>query len=136
MNVQLTPPDTPDWAIVDVPEWVEPYLGRPGLGALWTDKQGPLAPGVAGVDRYHANHFVVYRPETADYLYSDYTPTTIEYTPGLLPRYEKAMAPLLGKGAAQTDLLEPIMLGPVLELSPHPTVPPCVADGACQSGPR
>ena len=124
MDVQTTPRETPTWAMVEVPDWVEPYLGRPGLGPPWTDKTGPLASGVAGIDRYHANHFVVYRPETADYLYSEYTPTTIDYPRGLLPSYENAVAPLLSEGGSQTELLERLMLGPVLELTPHPTVPP------------
>ena len=85
-------PKTPAWAHVSVPEWVKPFQGKNGLPE-WEPryhKPGSTCGGaVAGMDLYHANYYVVYRPETAEYLYSGYTPENVDYMPGTLPGYER-----------------------------------------------
>jgi len=42
----------------------------------------PLAKGVTGIDRYQADHFVVYRDESAAHIYGGYTPLEVRYRPG------------------------------------------------------
>ena len=67
---EYTPPDCPNWAREKLPAWVQPYIGKNGMPADERSTSGPLSVGVLGMDLYQANHFVVYRPETAKYLYT------------------------------------------------------------------
>jgi len=46
------------------------------------------APPVKGIDLEHVQQMVVYRPETAEYLYTRYTPTKPAYRPGSRPKLE------------------------------------------------
>lgn len=64
---EYDPPTCPEWARVPVPEWVKPFQGKNGMPEPWHSKRGSMCGGaVAGIDRYQANLFVVYRPETAN----------------------------------------------------------------------
>lgn len=118
-------PAVPAWAIEEVPEAVRPFRGKAGLGAPWTDRPGPLGSAVAGIDRWQANHFVVHRKETAEFLYSSYTPTVVAYRAGSLPAYGKVVAQytagLDGARAKATALL----IRAMLDVFRHPTMPPC-----------
>ena len=82
------PPDCPDWARETLPAGMEAFRGRNGQPAPYCDRTVPLAMTVRGVDRYHANQFIVYRPETAEFLYKEYTPLVVEKRAGLLPEIE------------------------------------------------
>lgn len=117
---------TPPWAKEGLPEAVRPFVARAGLPEAWQQKikKGPLGSAVAGVDRYHANHFVVYRPETAEFLYRDYTPTEVGYRAGTLPAYEKVVARhTAGRSSAREKAAA--LLAAMPEILKHPTVPPC-----------
>ena len=88
---------------------------------------------VVGLDRWQANHFIVYRKETAEFLDHEYTPTKVEYHPGLFPSLEKIVAEFTTPG--QTDRQKAIAL--LTKAMPkyllHPTVPPTRALRAAQS---
>jgi hypothetical protein len=94
----LTPSDErrlaecPAWARETVPAEVEPYLGRSGLPEPFHSQKELIGKEVTGLDLWQANHLVVYRKETARYLYSDYSPLSVHYKPGTLPAYEKIVA--------------------------------------------
>jgi hypothetical protein len=126
---QLTTPaptavPVPDWVKEDLPAWLTPHMGRPGLGSPWTNKQGPMGGKVAGLDFWHANHFIVYKPETKDFLDNHYTPLHVDYKPGSHPQIEKAVAHLKGRPkdiALGVELLEKVLP----TLAKHPTVAPC-----------
>jgi len=119
------PPDAPAWCKETLPDWVQPYLGKNGLGSPWGDKPGPLATGVKGVDRYQANHFVVYRPETAKYLYGEYTPLKVDYKKGSLPTYEAAVAKYTAGCKTDTEKAVALLTKAMPALTKHPTMPPC-----------
>ncbi len=123
---EYTPPETPAWAKVTVPEAMRPYLGKNGLDPVWRDVPGPLAKGVMGLDRYQANNFVVWRPETERFLYSEYTPLTVRYRKGTLPLYESFSAPIVAGCRTDTERGVALLLKGLPHVK-HPTVPPCCA---------
>lgn len=75
---------TPAWAKEALPKWVLPYLSGYGREEPWGEP-------VAGIDRWQANTFIWYTPETAKYLYGDYTPLQVDHRRGCLPAYEKVV---------------------------------------------
>ena len=79
----------PAWLQVQAPLACQPYLGKHGLSEPFCSKKGPLAPGVSGVDHWQANHFIVWRPETAACLYGNTPPDPVMYRTGLLPKHEQ-----------------------------------------------
>jgi hypothetical protein len=124
----------PAWAKEKLPESVLPFVGKLALPAPYPQRGGPLGKAVAGIDRWQANRFIVYRPETADFLYRAYTPLKVGYRPGSLPAYEKVVARYAG--GLDTDKAKAVALltrAMVRELR-HPTMPPlgrpCRADRA------
>ncbi|NDC62747.1 MAG: hypothetical protein EBZ59_01865 [Planctomycetia bacterium] len=121
------PPEAPDWCRETVPEAIRPCLGKNGLGSPWGDKPGPLAKGVQGIDRYQANHFVVYRGESAAFIYDDYTPLEVRYRPGTLPAYEAAVARYTAGCRTATEKAVALLTVAVPALTKHPTMPPCGA---------
>jgi hypothetical protein len=117
-------PNVPAWAKESLPEWLTPYLGRRGATPAWSAIDAPMGRKVAGIDFWQANHFINHRPETAQYLYSVYTPTTLHYKPGTFPLIESKVAHLRGKPptiALAVEVLTTILPAIVK----HPTVPPC-----------
>ena len=123
---EYTPPETPAWAKVTVPDSMKPYLGKNGLASEWREVPGPLAKNVMGLDRYQANNFVCWRPETARFLYTEYTPTTISYKKGTLPAFEAFSAPLVAGCKTDTEKGVALLLKGLPSVK-HPTVPPCSA---------
>jgi len=79
---------------------------------------------VQGVDRYHANQFIVFRPETTEYLYSDYTPTKVHYRTGLLPAFEKLAESVTQGCATDTERAVALLINGASRVK-HPQVPPC-----------
>ena len=115
---------TPDWAKEQVPEHIRPFMGRAGLPEPQRSKKGPLGDAVQGIDRYHANHFVVYGPETAEFLYREYTPLKVGYKKGLLPAYENVAAEHTG-GLTSDREKAVALLRAMPKILKHPTMPPC-----------
>lgn len=121
MSVDELAAGVPAWARETLPAWVEPYVGRRGMYAPWNRKQGILAPGVAGIDRWQANRFISFRPETAEYLYTVYTPRP-QYVPGTFPKLEAAVAPYRSL-SGDTDKAVAV-LTKVMPQMRHPVVAP------------
>jgi hypothetical protein len=125
---------TPDWAKETVPDKYRPFLGRFGLPEPFASKPSTLGGKVEGIDRWQANRFVVWRPETAAWLYDGYTPTKVDYRPGLLPAYEKLAREYAGAATGNIAKAEALLTRALPERIPHATVPPvgagCTADRA------
>ena len=122
-NPEYNAADCPAWAKETVPDSIKPYLGKNGLPDWWRNKKGPLATGVKGIDRYQANNFVNYRPETAEFLYTSYTPTTIAYQSGTLPTYEKIAGEVTADCKTDTERAVTLLLKAVPQVK-HPTMAP------------
>ena len=122
---EYDPPTCPAWARVAVPDWVKPYQGKNGLPEPWHSMAGPTDLGhVAGIDRYQANLFVAYRPETAKYLYSDYTPVQAGYIPGTLPGYERVVAKYTTAKMSGTEKALALLTVAMPAVFRHPGMPP------------
>jgi len=117
------PPDCPAWAKEELPPSILPYRGRNGMPSPFKERTYPLAMSVRGVDRYHANQFVMYRPETARYLYTDYTPLEVRYRPGLLPTYEKLAAEITTPDQSPLEKAVSLLIHGASRLR-HPHMPP------------
>lgn len=76
----------PAWAVEQIRPDMWLFQGKYGL----VDDPFPktIAPNTAGIDYWQANHFIVCRKETRDYLYREYTPTCVHYVKGTLPTFE------------------------------------------------
>ncbi len=99
-----SPPETPDWAKVPVPDWVKPFQGKNGLPDPYHSlPASPCGNVVIGIDRYQGNLFVAFRPETATYLYTDYTPTNAGYAPGTFLTYERIVAEFTNDEMSETE---------------------------------
>jgi hypothetical protein len=122
------PPGCPAWAKETVPDSMKPFLGRFGLPDPYPTQTEPLGAVTAGVDLWQANHFVVYRQETAKYLYSDYSSPKVEYRRGTYPLIERIVA--RHTRGCKTDrekavaLLTKAMPAEIL----HPSIPPLGPD--------
>ncbi len=117
------PPDCPAWAKEDLPERILPFRGRNGLPMPFRDCDEPLAMNVRGVDRYHANQFINYRPETAAFLYSEYTPLRVNYRQGTLPSFE-ALAKEVTAGCRTDTERAVALLTKGTSRVKHPCAPP------------
>jgi len=120
---ETDPPETPAWARENLPSWVAPFVGKQGLPDPWPQKKGPLGSATSGIDRWQANHFIVYRPETAAYLYQQYTPTKVAYRRGSLPAYEKVVEKY-ARGDATDRQKAMALLKSLADVCRHPTIPP------------
>src|SRR5262245_54300910 len=76
----------PDWALECIRGDIWVYQGK--LGLKYDPFPRTIAPNTAGLDYWQANHFIVCRDETRDYLYNEYTPTQVHYVKGTLPAFE------------------------------------------------
>ena len=115
--------DVPAWAKEQIPDSIEPYVGRKGTLPPWNLKKGILASTVAGLDRWEANRFVCYRPETAEYLYTEYTPLKPHYKLGTFPKLEQVVAQYTKECKTDTDKAVALVTKALANL-PHPTVAP------------
>ena len=118
------PPDCPRWAKEEVPSWVLRFRGVNGLpDESRPHFSGANAPGVAGVDRYQANQFIPYRPETAAWLYEGYTSLEVKWQEGYLPTLRRiAMEATSGATSPEEKALR--LLYTVCRRLLHPRVPP------------
>lgn len=101
-----------------------PYVGKNGMTDSNHDKKGPLATGVKGLDRYQANHAINWNPQTAEYLYTQYTPLTVNYIPGTLPTYERVSAKYTVGCTTDTDKALALLTKAMPAVCKHPTMPP------------
>jgi hypothetical protein len=111
----------PAWGRETLPAWVEPFVGRRGMYEPWNRKQGILAPGVAGLDRWQANRFICFRPETAEFLYTTYTPKP-QYVAGTFPALEEVVKPYRSL-ATDTKKAVAVLTQAMVKLR-HPKVAP------------
>ncbi len=119
-----TPLDVPEWAREEGPEWVDSYRGVNGLPDVWqTALPGANAMGTRGIDRYQANHFITWCPETALYLKDHYTPLDMKYRQGTFPRLELVAAEAADFFHTAEEKVESLLSGPARRLK-HPMVPP------------
>ncbi len=122
---EYDPPETPGWARVTVPEWVKPFKGKNGLPDPWHSMPGSTCSGVvAGIDLYQANHFVAYRPETAGFIYEDYTPLDAGYEPGALPEFERVVKQYTDPEMTETQKALNLLKVALPAVFRHPTMPP------------
>ena len=121
---ELNPPDCPEWAHVETPEWVKPFMGINGAPEAHRAKKGLYSVGTAGIDRYQANHFIWYRPETAKFLYSEYTPLEVGYKKGALPAYEALAAKYTAGLKTDTEKGIALLKEALSASCRHPTMPP------------
>lgn len=118
------PPDCPEWAKETLPAYIQPFRGRNGMLGGRREKPGPLAMTVRGIDRYHANQFITYRPETAQYLYTEYTPLRVGYRKGLLPTYEALSSEVTVGCRTETEKALALLKKGATRVK-HPCAPPC-----------
>ena len=121
---ERNPSDTPPWARVAVPKWVKPFQGVNGAPEKFRSKKGYYGGPCAGIDRYQANHFVWYTPETATFLYTDYTPTQVNYKPGTLPGYEAVAKKYTAGCKTETEKALALLKRAMPEACRHPGMPP------------
>lgn len=130
---------TPAWAQVKAPEACRPFLGRSGLPEPYHSKKTPLGPKVLGVDRWQANHFIVYRRETAAELYGAYSARTALCRPGALPLAERVAADYAAGLATAEEKATAFVTRALPERMPHATLPPvgpfCRTDRALDDEP-
>lgn len=113
----------PAWVKHDVPEQIKPYVGKRGLPAAW--QQGPeFGDEAAGVDRWLSNNFIVYRKETAKFLYQDYTPLKVNYKKGTFPLLEKIVAKYTAGLKSDKDKAVALLTKAMPVLLRHPALPP------------
>lgn len=116
--------EAPAWAQHSLPERIKPFVCKGGLPDPWPKTlHGPLAPGVAGLDRWQANHFVVYRKETAAFLYNQYTPTKVDYRKGSMPLLEQVAAEYTAPNQSDREKALALLTRAMCRL-PHCTLPP------------
>lgn len=121
---EYNPASCPAWAKERVPEWVRPFMGVNGAPEAWRPRNKPFATSVQGIDRYQANHFVWYRPETARYLYGEYTALEVGYKPGLLPSFERIAARFTAGCTTDTERAVALLTKAMPEVFRHPGMPP------------
>jgi hypothetical protein len=83
--------EPPDWAVIEPPREFRAFVGKNALPDPYPQWTRPIGVGTQGIDFWQANHFIVYRSETAKFLYERYTPTTVHYNykAGTLPAFER-----------------------------------------------
>ncbi len=123
---EYNPPDCPAWAKEELPAWVKPFVGINGVTPATLRPRKPvLGSPTIKIDRYQANNAIYYRPETAAYLYKDYTPLPVKYTPGTLPTFEKIAAQYTADCKTETDKAVALLTKAMPAVFKHPGMPPC-----------
>jgi len=121
---QVHAAQTPAWAKETFSDEILPFLGKRGLPEPWCKRKGPLGSGVAGIDRWQANHFVVCRKETAEFLNSRYTRLEVGYQAGTLPTYEKVVAEYTSDLKTDREKALALLTKALPRVFMHPTMPP------------
>ena len=115
----------PEWVKAASPRWAQPWLGKFGLEDRCREKiRGPIAPTVSGIDYWQANHFIMYRDETAAFLYNEYTPFDVGYVKGTLPEYEAVVAKYTTGLTSDREKAETLLMEALPQRLRHPEMPP------------
>ena len=117
------PAGCPMWAQETVPEWVRPHLARAGLPESFP-KDAKLGGETTGIDLWQANHFVAYNKDTARYLYSKYTPTSVTYRRGTLPTCERIVAEYTLGCKTDREKAMALLNRAMSKVTVHPSIPP------------
>lgn len=123
-HTDFNPPDCPEWARETLPESIRYFRGRNGMPSPYNEKKYAFAMNVRGIDRYHANQFIVCRKETEEYLYSQYTPIDVRYVKGTLPFYEKLAEKVTEGLSSDMEKALALLFNGVRNSIRHPMVPP------------
>lgn len=121
---EYNPPDCPAWAKEEKPAWVRPFMGYNGTPAQFRPAKKIFGSPVLGIDRYQANQFIYYRPETAAYLEKEYTPLQVNYKTGTLPAYEKIAAAHTAGLKTDTEKAVALLTRAMPAVFRHPAMPP------------
>lgn len=113
----------PEWAQETVPDWVKPHLARGGLPKSFS-KDNKLGGETVGIDMWQANHFVAYNKDTARYLYSTYSPTSVTYRKGTLPTCEKIVAEYTVGCKTDREKALALLSTAMSKVTVHPSIPP------------
>ena len=103
---------------------MKPFQGVNGAPERFRPKKGYFGGPCAGIDRYQANHFVWHTPETAAFLYTDYTPVKVSYRSGTLPGYEALVRKYTVGCKTETDQALALLTRAMPEACRHPGMPP------------
>ncbi len=114
----------PAWARETVPAWVTPYLGRSGMPEPFHSQKELIGYETTGLDLWQANNFVVYRKETAKYLYESYSPTSVRYKAGTLPAFEKTAAEYTAGLKTDREKAVALLTKAIPDKVPHPAIAP------------
>lgn len=124
----FNPPDCPLWAKEALPDFIRQFRGRNGLPPPYCEKSQAIALTVKGIDRYHANQFIAYRKETAEYLYSKYTSPHINYRKGTFPAIEKLAGSVVQGCGSDIEKAVAILMKGVKSSIKRPMYPSCGKD--------
>ena len=117
--------EPPAWVMAEAPEKYRGFLGKQGLPEPYKSRERPLGEATRFIDFWQANHFLVYRPETAEFLYSDYSSTeTPEYVKGALPMFERLVDEHCHAMVGDRDKAVALLREAMPKLLFHPYVPP------------
>ena len=115
----------PEWIKAPSPRWARHWLGKFGLPERCRAKfSGPIAPTVSGIDYWQANHFIVFRKETAEFLYNEYTPLEVDYVKGTLPDFEAVVAKYTSGLTSDREKAVSLLTRALPEILRHPEMPP------------
>ena len=127
VHPNYNPPNCPEWVKENLPDFIEKFRGRNGMPSPYIERKYAIGMDVSGIDRYHANQFIVYRRETAEYLYSEYTALKVQYIKGTLPSYERLAAKVI-EGCSETEKAQALLFKGVMNYMRNPCVPPLGKD--------
>lgn len=114
----------PAYVQESLPAWLEPHLGRFGLPEPYPHWKEPIGTTTRGIDFWQANHFIGYNEKTADYLYHDYSPTTVQYRKGTYPMVEKLVAKYAARARTPREKAIALLTKAMPEAMLHPGIPP------------
>jgi hypothetical protein len=114
----------PDWLRQPPPARWRAFTGKEGIPEPWRSIPRPLGMNARGWDRWQANHFLVCREETRDFIAHEFPPHRAECRPGALPEFEKVAARFTAGLATPTDKALALLTRALPQVLPHPTVPP------------
>ncbi len=121
---EFNPPSCPAWAKVQTPAWVERYKGKNGAPEPYHSQKRPMGSSTEGIDRYQANQFVNHLPQTAEFIYTQYTPLEAGYMRGTLPMYEKIVAQYTTEDMTDTEKALALLHNAMPDRFRHPSMPP------------
>ncbi len=121
---EYLPAETPFWLQEAFPPEVEPFRGINGMSPEWREAiPSANAMGTAGIDRFQANQYINWRPETAHFLEARYTPLSVPPAGGRFPLLE-AIAEQTARGCVTVEAVAEALCKEVVARLRHPHIPP------------